>query len=516
MNLFKECADIQTADTLNLPNIPDCEIHNISCEPTEIQKQLVETLAKRAVKIHNHEVDPHEDNMPKITTDGRKIGLDQRLINPDLPDEPGTKVNACVDNVFKIWNETKEEKSTQLIFCDYSTPKKDGSFNVYDDIKGKLISKGVPSDEIAFIHDATTEAAKEELFAKVRSGEVRVLIGSTAKMGAGTNVQTKLVASHDLDAPFRPADMEQRRGRMVRQGNENKQVHLYRYCTKDTFDAYLFQMLERKQKFISQIMTSKSPQRRCDDVDEATLSYAEVKALCVGDPRIKEKMELDNEVAKLILERSGYQQEQYRLEDMAASLTSKIEILENVIPKNQNDFLYYHKNYSVSEGDKKTFAGISINGQQYTKKDEAAEALKQAYIKACNDGNNKYTPIGEYKGFEVAVMFDCFSREYKASLTREGTYYLDLGTDNFTRMDNILEKLENTCKERIERLSEHKKSLKETKEQIGKPFYKETEYQSKTTKLAELNAELDVDGRKDNIDDIEDTKEASQNIIQKR
>lgn len=516
MNLFKECADIQTADTLNLPNIPDCEIHNISCEPTEIQKQLVETLAKRAVKIHNHEVDPHEDNMPKITTDGRKIGLDQRLINPDLPDEPGTKVNACVDNVFRIWNETKEEKSTQLIFCDYSTPKKDGSFNVYDDIKGKLISKGVSTDEIAFIHDATTEAAKEELFAKVRSGEVRVLIGSTAKMGAGTNVQTKLVASHDLDAPFRPADMEQRRGRMVRQGNENKQVHLYRYCTKDTFDAYLFQMLERKQKFISQIMTSKSPQRRCDDVDEATLSYAEVKALCVGDPRIKEKMELDNEVAKLILERSGYQQEQYRLEDMAASLTSKIEILENIIPKNQNDFLYYQKNHSTSDGDKKKFEGITINGQQYSKKDEAAEALKQAYIKACSNGNNKYTPIGEYKGFEVAVMFDCFSREYKASLTREGTYYLDLGTDNFTRMDNILEKLENTCKERIERLSEHKKSLKETKEQIGKPFYKETEYQSKTTKLAELNAELDVDGRKDNIDDIEDTKEASQNIIQKR
>lgn len=516
MNLFKECADIQTADTLNLPNIPDCEIHNISCEPTEIQKQLVETLAERAIKIHNHEVDPHEDNMPKITTDGRKIGLDQRLINPDLPDEPGTKVNACVENVLKIWKNTQEQRSTQLIFCDYSTPKKDGSFNIYDDIKKKLLAKGVPPDEIAFIHDATTEAAKEELFSKVRSGEVRVLIGSTSKMGAGTNVQTKLVASHDLDAPFRPADMEQRRGRMVRQGNENKQVHLYRYCTKDTFDAYLFQMLERKQKFISQIMTSKSPQRRCDDVDEATLSYAEVKALCVGDPRIKEKMELDNEVAKLILERSGYQQERYRLEDMAASLTSKIEILENIIPKNQNDFLYYQKNHSASDGDKKKFEGITINGQQYSKKDEAAEALKQAYIKACSNGNNKYTPIGEYKGFEVAVMFDCFSREYKASLTREGTYYLDLGTDNFTRMDNILEKLENTCKERIERLSEHKKSLKETKEQIGKPFYKETEYQSKTTKLAELNAELDVDGRKDNIDDIEDTKEASQNIIQKR
>lgn len=516
MNLFKECADIQTADTLNLPNIPDCEIHNISCEPTEIQKQLVETLAERAVKIHNHEVDPHEDNMPKITTDGRKIGLDQRLINPDLPDEPGTKVNACVENVLKIWKDTQEQRSTQLIFCDYSTPKKDGSFNIYDDIKKKLLAKGVPPDEIAFIHDATTEAAKEELFSKVRSGEVRVLIGSTSKMGAGTNVQTKLVASHDLDAPFRPADMEQRRGRMVRQGNENKQVHLYRYCTKDTFDAYLFQMLERKQKFISQIMTSKSPQRRCDDVDEATLSYAEVKALCVGDPRIKEKMELDNEVAKLILERSSYQQEQYRLEDMAASLTKKISILEDVIPKNQDDFLYYQKNHSTSDGDKKKFEGITINGQQYSKKDEAAEALKQSYIKACSNGNNKYTPIGEYKGFEVAVMFDCFSKEYKASLTRECTYYLDLGTDNFTRMDNVLEKLEDTCKERIERLSEHKKSLKEAKEQIGKPFYKETEYQTKSAKLAELNAELDVDGRKDNIDDIEDTKEVSQNIVQKR
>lgn len=516
MNLFKECADIQTADTLNLPNIPDCEIHNISCEPTEIQKQLVQTLAKRAVKIHNHEVDPHEDNMPKITTDGRKIGLDQRLINPDLPDEPGTKVNACVENVLKIWKDTQEQRSTQLIFCDYSTPKKDGSFNIYDDIKNKLLSNGIPPDEVAFIHDATTEAAKEELFAKVRSGEVRVLIGSTSKMGAGTNVQTKLVASHDLDAPFRPADMEQRRGRMVRQGNENKQVHLFRYCTKDTFDAYLFQMLERKQKFISQIMTSKSPQRKCDDVDEATLSYAEVKALCVGDPRIKEKMELDNEVAKLILERSGYQQEQYRLEDMSESLTKKISILEDVIPKNQDDFLYYQKNHSASEGDKKKFEGISIHGQQYTKKDEAAEALKQAYITACSNGSNNYVSIGEYKGFDIAVIFDCFSKEYKASLTRKGTYYLTLGTDNFTRMDNVLEKLEDTCKERIERLSEHKKSLKETKEQIGKPFYKENEYQSKTAKLAKLNAELDVDGRKDGISDIEDAKEVNQNIVQKR
>lgn len=516
MAMFKECADIQTADTLNLPGIPECEVHNVAVEPSDVQKELVDTLSKRAEAIHNRQVDPSTDNMLKITTDGRKIGLDQRLINPDLPDEPNSKVNTCIENVFNIWGKTADTRGTQLIFCDYSTPKNDGSFNVYDDIKTKLIAKGIPENQIAFIHDATNEVKREELFAKVRSGEVRVLIGSTAKMGAGTNVQDRLVASHDLDAPYRPADMEQRRGRMVRQGNKNSHVHLYRYCTKDTFDAYLFQMLERKQSFISQIMTSKSPQRRCDDIDEATLSYAEVKALCVGDPRIKEKMELDNEVAKLILEKSGYQQEQYRLEDMAASLTSKISNLENIIPKNQNDFLYYHKNHFVSDGDKKIFAGISINGQQYTKKDEAAEALKQAYIKACSDGNNKYTPIGEYKGFEVAVMFDCFSREYKASLTREGTYYLDLGTDNFTRMDNVLEKLEDICKERIERLSEHKKSLKETMEQIGKPFYKEDEYQSKTAKLAKLNAELDVDGRKDNTADIEDTKEVSQNIVQKR
>lgn len=516
MAMFKECADIQTADTLNLPGIPDCEIHNIAVEPTETQKALVDSLSERAEAIHNREVDPSVDNMLKLTTDGRKIGLDQRLINPDLPDEPNTKVNVCIDNVFNIWNETAETRGTQLIFCDYSTPKNDGSFNVYDDIKTKLIKKGVPKEQIAFIHDATNEAKREELFAKVRSGEVRVLIGSTSKMGAGTNVQDRLVASHDLDAPYRPADMEQRRGRMVRQGNKNSQVHLYRYCTKDTFDAYLFQMLERKQSFISQVMTSKSPQRRCDDIDEATLSYAEVKALCVGDPRIKEKMELDNEVAKLTLERNGYQQEQYRLEDMSASLTKKIEILENVIPKNQNDFLYYHKNYSTSDGDKKKFEGITINSQHYAKKDEAAEALKNAYVTACSSGSNKYVSIGEYKGFEVSVMFDAFFQEYKATLTREGTYYLSFGADNFTRMDNVLDKLEDTCKERIERLSEHKKALKETKEQIGKPFYKEDEYQAKSTRLAQLNAELDVDGKKDDIVDIEDTKELSQNIVQKR
>ena len=499
MAMFKECADIQTADTLNLPGIPECEVHNVAVEPSEVQKDLVDALSKRAEAIHNRQVDPSTDNMLKITTDGRKIGLDQRLINPDLPDEPGSKVNTCIDNVFRIWTDTAEIRGTQLVFCDFSTPKNDGSFNVYDDIKQKLIAKGVPEEQIAFIHDATNEAKREELFSKVRSGEIRVLIGSTSKMGAGTNVQDRLVASHDLDAPYRPADMEQRRGRMVRQGNKNSKVHLYRYCTKDTFDAYLFQMLERKQSFISQIMTSKSPQRRCDDIDEATLSYAEVKALCVGDPRIKEKMELDNEVGKLRLERSSHQQEQYRLEDMAEDIRRKIGILETNIPKNQNDFLFIQSHPTRLDKDgKKIFEGITLHGKLYTDKKEAAEAFKTAYMTAIRQGggHRDYVPVGEYRGFKVAVLFDSFSQTYKASLSREGTYHLDLGTDNFTRMDNVLDKMESLVTERVGRLNEHKKQLKEVTDQIGKAFPKEAEFQAKTTRLAVLNAELDTDGKK--------------------
>jgi len=499
MAMFKECADIQTADTLNLPGIPECEVHNVAVEPSEVQKELVDALSKRAEAIHNRQVDPSTDNMLKITTDGRKIGLDQRLINPDLPDEPGSKVNTCIDNVFRIWTDTAEIRGTQLVFCDFSTPKNDGSFNVYDDIKQKLIAKGVPEEQIAFIHDATNEAKREELFSKVRSGEIRVLIGSTSKMGAGTNVQDRLVASHDLDAPYRPADMEQRRGRMVRQGNKNSKVHLYRYCTKDTFDAYLFQMLERKQSFISQIMTSKSPQRRCDDIDEATLSYAEVKALCVGDPRIKEKMELDNEVGKLRLERSSHQQEQYRLEDMAEDIRRKIGILETNIPKNQNDFLFIQSHPTRLDKDgKKIFEGITLHGKLYTDKKEAAEAFKNAYMAAIRQGggHRDYVPVGEYRGFKVAVLFDSFSQTYRATLSREGTYHLDLGTDNFTRMDNVLDKMENLVTERVGRLNEHKKQLKEVTDQIGKEFPKEAEFQEKTARLAVLNAELDTDGKK--------------------
>ena len=499
MAMFKECADIQTADTLNLPGIPECEVHNVSVEPTEVQKELVASLSERAEAIHNRTVDPTVDNMLRLTTDGRKIGLDQRLINPDLPDEPGTKVNVCVDNVFRIWTDTADIRGTQLIFCDYSTPKNDGSFNVYDDIKKKLIAKGVPEDQIAFIHDATNEAKREELFAKVRSGKIRVLIGSTQKMGAGTNVQNRLVANHDLDAPYRPADMEQRRGRMVRQGNKNSRVHLYRYCTKDSFDAYIFQMLERKQSFISQIMTSKAPQRRCDDIDESTLSYAEVKALCVGDPRIKEKMELDNEVGKLRLERSSYQQEQYRREDIAEDLQKKIQILDDNIPKNQKDYLYIQAHPTRLDKDgKKIFEGITLHGKTYTDKKEAAEAFRNAYMGVIGQGggHKDYVPVGEYRGFQVAVMFDSFSKMYKARLSRDGTYYLDLGTDNFTRMDNVLDKLESLLTQRIERKAKYEEELAEVTEQIGKPFPKEAEYQAKIARLAVLNAELDTDGRK--------------------
>ena len=361
MAMFKECADIQTADTLNLPGIPECEVHNVSVEPTETQKELVKALSQRAERIHNRQVDPTQDNMLKR-----------------------------VENVARIWNESAEFNGTQLIFCDYSTPKNDGTFNVYDDIKQKLIAKGIPEEQIAFIHDATNEVKREELFAKVRSGNIRVLIGSTSKMGAGTNVQDRLVASHDLDAPYRPADMEQRRGRMVRQGNKNEKVHLYRYCTKDTFDAYIFQMLERKQSFISQIMTSKSPQRRCDDIEE-----------------------LDNEVGKLRLERSSHQQEQYRLEDMAEDIKGKIKILETNIPKNQSDFMYIQKHPTRLDKDgKKIFEGITLNGKFYTDKKEAAEAFKNAYITAIRQGrgHNDYDPVGEYRGFS-----NTFKRGYISS-----------------------------------------------------------------------------------------------------
>jgi len=312
MSLFKEAADIKTADMLEL-DVPDAHFHNIAVEPTDLQKEMVSALSERAAAVHNKEVAPETDNMLKITNDGRKIGLDQRLIDPSLPDDPGSKVNACINNVFDIYTKNSDTKATQLIFCDFSTPKGDGSFNLYDDIRNKLVAMGVPKEEIAFIHDADTEIKKKELFSKVRKGQVRILLGSTAKCGAGTNIQDKLIALHHLDCPWRPSDLEQREGRIIRQGNDNKEVDVFRYVTKSTFDAYLYQMIENKQRFISQIMSSKSPVRSCEDVDEATLSYAEVKALCAGNPLIKEKMDLDVAVTKLKVLKANHTSTQYRL-----------------------------------------------------------------------------------------------------------------------------------------------------------------------------------------------------------
>ena len=512
MSMFKECADIRTADTLNLPNLPECEVHNVAVEPTEQQKEFVQSLSERATKIHNRQVDPKVDNMLLITNDGKKLGLDQRLINPDLPDEPQSKVNVCVENVFGIWDKTQAQKSTQLIFCDTSTPKNDGSFNLYDDIKSKLVAKGVPENEIAFIHSAKTEEAKEKLFAKVRAGEIRILIGSTKKMGAGTNVQTKLIASHDLDAPYRPSDMEQRRGRMVRQGNENPKVDLYRYCTKDTFDAYLFQMLERKQNFISQVMTSKNPQRKCDDIDEATLSYAEVKALCIGDPRIKEKMELDIEVAKLQLERKAYQQEQYGMEDKIDNLQKQVKSLDGLIPKNENDFLYYTNNHQpvLDENGKKVFEGITINGKTYTEKKEANEALKNAYVTACRQGGGHKDFVSvkcEYKGFGLSVMFNSLAKCYQGHLEREGKYLFELGKDDIARMDNVLDKLKEMCKAKIEKRDECKTAVEELKKSFGNPFPKEKEFMKKSERLAQLNSELDTKGKKNEMGGFEDNQD---------
>ena len=517
MAMFKECADIQTADTLNLPNLPECEIHNVAVQPTEHQKALVDSLSERATKVHNRQVEPTVDNMLLITTDGKKIGLDQRLINPDLPDEPHSKVNMCVENVFGIWDKTQAQRSTQLIFCDTSTPKNDGSFNLYDDIKQKLVAKGVPENEIAFIHSANTEDAKEKLFAKVRAGDVRILIGSTKKMGAGTNVQTKLVASHDLDAPYKPSDMEQRRGRMVRQGNENPKVDLYRYCTQDTFDAYLFQMLERKQNFISQVMTSKNPQRRCDDIDEATLSYAEVKALCIGDPRIKEKMELDIDVAKLQLERKAYRDEQFSMEDKVDTLQKRVKGFEISIPKNESDFLYYENNHqpTFDEKGKRVFEGITINGKTYTERKEANEALKDAYITACRQGGGHKDFVSahcEYKGFKISVMFNSLLKCYQGQLEREGKYTFDFGTDNIGRMDNVLDKLKDKCKDKVARCAECKQAIEDINENLGKPFPKEQEFVKKTARLAQLNAELDTDGKKNEMGGLE--SELGDNLTQ--
>ncbi len=505
ISMFKEVADIKTADMLNLP-VPDAHYHNVAVKPSEDQKEIVSTLADRAQEVRDGNVDPTEDNMLKITNDGRKLALDQRLVNSQLDDYVGSKVNACVENVLRIYKENEDTKATQLIFCDMSTPshssrsiietvEKSGVFepveytNVYDDITKKLIEGGVQPSEIAYIHDAGTDTKKKELFAKVREGSIRILLGSTAKMGAGTNVQTRLIASHDLDCPWRPSDLEQRAGRIVRQGNSHKDVHIYRYVTEQTFDAYLYQLVENKQKFISQIMTSKSPVRSAEDIDEASLSYAEIKALASGNPKIKEKMELDNIVSKLKLAKSNYLSNKYDIEDkIIRYYPIKIKMLEETISNLEKDVK------EIRPADE--FSGMKVNGRYYEEKELAGNALMLTKNSIKDD--NEYE-IGEYRGFKMMLTYDSFHSYHVISLVKNATHKTELGGSehgNITRLDNLIEGIP-------KRLENEKKLLEDTllqfenaKEESKRPFDKEEELQEKMKQLSILNKELDI-GNKD-------------------
>lgn len=525
MNLFKEAADIKTADQLNLPT-PTPIYHNEVAQPTEIQKAMVQELSERAAAVHSGAVDPSVDNMLRITSDGRKLGLDQRIINPDLPDEPTSKVNMCVDNIHRIWENGHADKLTQLVFCDLSTPKstqskraakapagnldspeiralehlaeKDGGteeeqrFTVYDDIRDKLVERGIPREQIAFIHEANTEARKKELFSKVRSGQVRVLMGSTFKMGAGMNVQDRLIALHDLDAPWRPGDLEQRSGRIIRQGNRNAEVHIYRYVTEATFDAYLWQTLENKQKFISQIMTSKSPVRACDDIDETALSYAEIKALCAGDERIKEKMDLDVDVARLKLMKANHQSQQYRLEDnLLRYFPEQIEQNKKFIEGFNADMKTLAEHPHPVDG----FAGMTVRGDVLTDKENAGAALVDAFkdVKGLDP-----VQIGTYRGFTMSLTLEDFGRDYVLTLKGQMTHRVTLGKDprgNLTRIDNALngmaERL-NTVQGKLDSLYAQ---METAKQELGKPFPQEAELKQKSARLAELNIALNIDDK---------------------
>lgn len=496
MAMFKEVADIKTADMLDLP-VPKAIFHNISVKPSEHQKQMVAELAERAEKVRNGMVDASVDNMLKITNDGRKLALDQRLINLLLPDFEGSKLNACVDAMFEKWEKGKEKRLTQLFFCDLSTPKNDGNFSVYDDIRKKLIERGVPAEEIKFIHEADTEAKKLELFKKVRRGDVRILMGSTQKMGAGTNVQNKLAASSDLDCPWRPSDLEQRLGRSIRQGNENPEVDIYRFVTEETFDAYLYQLVEGKQKFASQIMTSKSPVRSCEDIDETALSYAEIKMLATGNPHIKEKMDLDIQVQKLRLLKSNFLSERYALEDKIikfypqdiARRTETIKSLKADIER-------------VAEHPKPiddTFVGMTVKGVFYSEKADAGNAILDASQAMTSPDP---IPLGEYRGFQMELYFETFTKEYKVKLKGELGYPVTLGTDTFgniTRFDNALEGLPKRLEINEQELENTKKQFETAKVDVCKPFNQEEELQTKTARLNELNALLNVDKRENEI-----------------
>ena len=532
MSMFKEVADIKTADQLKLPT-PTPHYETVVVQPTEIQKAMVQSLSERAGKVHSGSVDPRVDNMLKITSDGRKLGLDQRLINPLLPDDPGSKVNACVKNIFRIWQEGADDRLTQLVFCDISTPKgmertssqtdtaektdspRDedelpplepvddltelagssseavvSDFNVYEDIRSKLIARGVPPEEIAFIHDANTEVKKKELFAKVRAGQVRVLIGSTAKMGAGTNCQDRLIALHDLDCPWRPGDLEQRSGRIVRQGNMNPDVQIYRYATEGTFDSYLWQTVENKQKFISQIMTSKSPVRSCDDIDEAALSYAEIKALCAGDPAIKEKMDLDVDVARLRLMKADHQSQQYRLEDRL------LKYFPQEIERNKGYLSGFEQDLATAAAHplpEKDFIGMTIGGETFTEAKDAGEAI----LDACKHvSNEKDHALGEYRGFSMSVMYNPLSQMYQLTLKGAMSHQVELGSDprgNITRIDNALAGIPRRMQNVENKLNDLNQQMSTAKAELGKPFPQEDELKTKSARLAELDAKLNLD-----------------------
>lgn len=493
--MFKEVADIQTAETLNLPT-PEFENINVVVKPSEIQQEMVKALGERAEKIRSGTVDATEDNMLKITNEGRKLALDQRLMNPLLPDSESSKVNSCAENVYRIWSENSDKKSTQLVFCDLSTPKdlkgyeKEEFTDVYNELKKKLIQKGIPPDEIAFIHEADNEVKKKELFSKVRKGQVRVLMGSTQKMGAGTNVQDKLIATHHLDCAWKPSDLTQRNGRMIRQGNENKKVYVYSYVTEKTFDSYMYQLVEQKQKFISQIMTSKTPARTMEDIDDKALTYGEIKALATGNPKILEKTSLDTDVAKLKLLKQEFMNQKYSLQDKIIKyFPEEIARLNNKIGAMEEDTIKLQE-YTKPNAD--GFSPMKINGMIYTEKQEAGKRLLQSI----NDLKSMETrEIGEYRGFTMEISFDSITRNVRLKLKNKFSYSIDLGVDsigNITRINNCLENIAKDIPHERDLLDNTYFQMENAKQESQKEFPKEQELQEKLRKLEEINAELKI------------------------
>ena len=514
MAMFKEIADIQTAETLNLPT-PEFENINVVVKPSEIQQEMVEQLGERAENIRNGAVDATQDNMLKITNEGRKLALDQRLMNPLLPDAENSKVNSCADNIYKIWYENQDKKSTQLVFCDLSTPKdmkgveKEEFTDVYNELKKKLIQKGIPPDEISFIHVADTEVKKKELFSKVRQGTVRILMGSTQKMGAGTNVQNKLIATHHLDCAWKPSDLTQRNGRMIRQGNENKKVYVYSYVTEKTFDSYMYQLVEQKQKFISQIMTSKTPARTMEDIDDKALTYGEIKALATGNPLILEKTTLDTEVSKLKLLKQEFMNQRYSLQDKVIKyFPEEIARLNNKIAAMEEDTV---KLSEYTKPNKDGFSPMKIEGILYTEKQDAGKKLLECVQNLKSMEEKK---IGEYRGFNMTVSFDSFTKNIKLKLKNKFSYSIDLGTDangNITRINNCLENIAKDIPIEREKLDNTNFQLENAKQEIQKEFPKEQELKEKLQKLDQINAELKInDNDHEMLGDEQEEKEEKQ------